>query len=126
MLRRLSARWIVPIVVLSLITSGCTSFNRIGLQSPTPAAALSHVKPGDTVRVTLRDQTRHTFTIESVSDVGITSNTDGRLFLATDIVGLEQRHYDVKKNVGLALIVVGVTFLIGLARAYAEVVGGWS
>lgn len=120
------ARWIVPIVVVSLITSGCTSFKRIGLQSPAPAEAFSHVKPGDTVRVALRDRTRHTFRVESVSDAGITSATDGRLFPATEIVGLERRHYDVTKNVGLVLLGVGVTFLVGLAKAYGELLGGWS
>ena len=120
-----SARYTVPIVVLSLIASGCTSYKRIGLQSPTPAAAFSHVKPGDTVRVTLRDRTRQTFTIASVSDVDLTS-ADGRLFVATDIVGLERRHYDVKKNVGLIIIGVAVTFFIGFVQAYGQVLGGWS
>ena len=119
------ARWIVPIVVLSLIASGCTSFTRIGLQSPTAAAALSNLKPGDTVRVVLRDRTRHTFEIAAVSDVGITSS-DGQQFPATDIIALERRHHDVKKDVGLVLIGVAVIFIIGIAHAYGELLGGWS
>jgi hypothetical protein len=120
-----SARWVVPIVVLSLVTSGCTSFARIGVQGSPPAPAFSNLKPGDTVRVTMRDRTRHTVTIYTVSDVVITS-TDGRRFFATDIAGLERRHYDVKKNAGLVLAGVAITFLIGLAHAYGELLGGWS
>ena len=119
------ARWIVPIVTLSLITSGCSSFTRIAPQSPTAAAAISNLKPGDTVRVVLRDRTRHIVTIAAVSDVGITSS-DGRQFPANDIVALERRHYDVKKNVGLVLVGVVVVFVIGLAHAYGELLGGWS
>ena len=119
------ARWTVPIVVLSLIASGCTSFTRIGPQSPTAAAAFSNLKPGDTVRVVLRDRTRHTFTIAAVSDVGITAS-DGRQFPASDIIALERRRYDVKKNIGLVLIGVAVIFIIGIAHAYGELLGGWS
>lgn len=118
------ARWIVPIVALSLITSGCTSFTRIEPQSPTAAAAVSNLKPGDTVRVVLRNRTRHTFTVAAISDVAITSS-DGQ-FPATDIVALERRDYDVKKNVGLVLIGVAVIFIIGIAHAYGELLGGWS
>jgi hypothetical protein len=111
---------------VSLITSGWTSYKRIGLQSPAPAAAFSHVTPGDTVRVTMRDRTRYTFVVEFVSDDGLTSKVDGRLFPASDIVGVEQRHYSVAKNIGLALAGLAVVFLVGIAVAYGQVLGGWS
>jgi hypothetical protein len=123
----ITMRSVVLVLVVSLASSGCTSYKRImPQQSPTPTPGLSNVKRGDTVRVSLRDGTRHVFTVESVSDVGITSRADGHLFLASEIVGIERRHYSAPKNIGLVLLGVTVTFLVALAAAYAQVVGGWS
>src|SRR5689334_5420196 len=46
-------RSVALVVVISLVSGGCTSYKTTALENPTPTAASLNVKQGDTVRVTL-------------------------------------------------------------------------
>ena|SRR5436190_16028013 len=93
---RSASRVLCAVSTFVLIMTGCSSMYRVPLKSGMPALSVRQIRPGDTVRVTLRDGTRYEFEVRTFGPDAIV-DTDGRTFPLKDVQMLEQRRLSNNK-----------------------------
>jgi hypothetical protein len=80
-------------------------------------------RPGDDVRVTLKDGRRVRFKVHSVDDKGIVAGNRAR-YEATDIVLIERRTFSTTKTVFLVGAGIALAVCIAYAAATASLLTG--
>lgn len=105
------------VLSLALLLGGCTRMREMPL---TPSAAdVDGVKPGDSVRLTLRDGSVHEFEVRAVEPDAIAG--DGARIAKAEIVKLERKEIDVGATAAVGVAGTGLLILLlfGLALAAA-------
>lgn len=97
---------IVPLVTLTLLTSGCTSMQIIDTNSAAPLTSV--VEIGDELRVTTRDDEVIELVVESVDNGSVTG--DGKTIVLDQIQLLEIR----RSSPGRTIVLVAVLTVAGL------------
>ena len=81
---------VVLLTVLALVGGGCTSMRTVRVPTAGVSPTKTSVKPGDVVRVTMRDGRRAQFTVSQVEPSAITA-TGGDSYAKSEIVKLERQ-----------------------------------
>ena len=110
---------VVLLTVFALAGSGCTSLHPIPLVTTGAPAATVGIKPGDDVRVTMRDGRKAQFTVESVEASTVIAR-GGTRYAIDEMTTLERRSFSGAKTAGLIALVGGAAFLVLLEIAAAE------
>lgn len=112
------------VLAMALVLGGCTRMQEVPL-APTPLQEA--VKPGEKVRVTLRDGTVRELEVTAVEPEAIVAGEER--VAAAEIVKLERREVDVGKTAaatvgGLALVGLVILGIALVAVAPAMFLGG--
>lgn len=120
MLRATHLAWVrlaSVLMAVSLAMAGCTSLHRIPVAPPAQAPIADAVKPGDDIRITLRDGIRAEFIVGAVRPDAIIAR-NGAAYDVANIVTLERRQFSGRKTLLLLVsIPVGAFLLAMLAFA---------
>lgn len=108
----LGARLACVLIAASVAVAGCTSMHRVPIVAAAEVPAPPPAKPGDNVRVTLRDGTMAEFIVGKVTTDAIVARNGDRYGIA-DIAILERRQFSGRRTI---LLILGVpAAVMGLA-----------
>ncbi len=110
---------VVLLTVFALAGSGCTSLHPIALVTTGAPVATVGIKPGDDVRVTMRDGRKARFTVESVEPSTVIAR-GGTRYAMDEMTTLERRSFSGAKTAGYIAGVGAAAFLILVEIAAAS------
>jgi hypothetical protein len=114
----LFCRILIFILCISLAT-GCTTLK--SLEPVESQAVLSHIKPGDTLRLTTRDGKVREFILKEATDRELVGESE-RVNLS-DITDLERREFSTGKTVGLVVGTIVTIAIFQFLRAMTGLAG---
>ena len=103
----------------ALVGSGCTSMHQVPVVAPGLSLTTPMVKPGDNVRVTMRDGRRAQFTVGQVEASAITAR-GGERYATDQIATVERRTVSAVKTTVLIGGVLGGVLLFMYMYALAS------
>ncbi len=112
-------RLVALLTASALVGSGCTSMHQVPVVAPGPSLTTPMVKPGDDVRVTMRDGRTARFTVGQV-DVSAITARGGERYATDEIATVERRTFSAAKTTVLVAGVLGGA--LWFAYMYASVV----
>jgi hypothetical protein len=120
-------RALIATIVSALLVSGCHTQQRIELPggpSSSPAGvAVSQLKAGDTVQVTMKSGDKLSFPIQEVQSDGLVAR-GGKRFLYQDMARLDKRQLAKGKTAGLIAGITSGAFVILIAVGWV-LYAGW-
>jgi hypothetical protein len=112
-------RLVALLTASALVGSGCTSMHQVPVVAPGPSQTTSMVKPGDNVRVTMRDGRTAQFTVGQVEASAITAR-GGERYATDQIATVERRTFSATKTTVLIAGALGGVFLLAYGFAVAS------
>jgi hypothetical protein len=103
--------------------NACTSMHPVPMVTPGSAQSTATVKPGDKVRLTMRDGRSVTFVVQEVDNTAIVAQGSTRYPL-DDITTLERKGFSGPKTAALVAGAAAVALLFAWAAAVASLAEG--
>jgi hypothetical protein len=112
-------RWLVSLLCCCMVVSSCTTLRDVPLATGAASVSGAGIKPGDTVRITLRDGASHHLKVEQVEAGALAgrarSGAGIERYAFSDMQTLEVRRVSIGKTLGA----VGATLVVIAAVLYA-------
>ena len=115
-------RLVCALSASAVMTPGCTSMRPTPVVAATSQPSPSRVRPGDEVRLTMRDGRRAQFRVQTVDTASITA-LDGARYDLGDVLRVERREFSWVKT---TVLLVGIGCFLFITVAAAGSLGGLS